>query len=213
MDTSEPEAEMRERVEVMVAGGYLPLDQIEFDAADYLTGAYEELDDDALAAMAKRLVEVAARSHAEEQASWPEMTDCDRLEAACASLEERGILCGQHTGFTQGDGGSEMMDRVRREREAGRQVRGYAFFHEQDVEGAVQGGGLALAFGRVEGEANLEPDARIGETVVEHLREHGLTVEWNGESRARLLVKLRWQRRRHDLPPPPRSFWRRLFNR
>ena len=111
MSVAEAEAEMRKQVEVMVAGGYLPLDQVVEDAADYLVGAYDELDDAALTRMAERLVEEVARIQAKKQAAWPVTTDCDRLGAAFVDLEKRDILCGQHTGYTQSDGAAEMMIR------------------------------------------------------------------------------------------------------
>ena len=44
-----------------------------------------------------------ARWEAEKQ-TWPTVTDCDRLDAAFAALNERGVIALQNAGYTQSDG-------------------------------------------------------------------------------------------------------------
>ena len=65
MGEREAEAEMRAEVLLMLATGCRPLERIEEDAADYLVGAYDGLDEKALARMAARVVPEAVRAHAE----------------------------------------------------------------------------------------------------------------------------------------------------
>jgi hypothetical protein len=233
MDEREQRAEeqLRPLVHTKVAGGYLPFDQIEEEAADYLVGSEEDLGEEALRAMAKRLVAEAAEAHRRAQATWPSTTDCDRIAAAYATLEKRGILCGEHLGYTQSDGLDLMHDRREREARAGRAPRGYAFFYEQDVEGAVEYGHLLFAFGRFEPDGEPEPDEAIGSEVAAALSAQGLTVKWDGDPGKRVEIAVRWQKRRPDPPtpsaraagptgPPPMgpakprlSLWRRLFGR
>jgi len=221
------EAELRALVRMKVAGGYLPLDQIEEDAADYLVGSEEDLGEEALRAMAKRLVAEAAEAHVRAQATWPATTDCDRIAGAYAALEKRGILCGEHLGYTQSDGRDLTRERREREERAGRKPRGYAFFYEQDVENAVEYGDLCFAFGRFEPDGELEPDEAIGREVAEALRAEGLTVRWDGDPEKRAEIAVLWQKRRSPpqrtappapptpvpAPKPRLSLWRRLFGR
>lgn len=211
MSQSDAMEEIREHLEMTVAAGYVPAEEIRESTVASMMGAFDELDDDALARAVDRLLPHIVRSHRDAQASWPAATDCDRLDAALDSLEERGISCGQNLGWDQGDAGQLMRQRIARAKGAGVVVRGYAFFNEQDTERAVRGKGLMLAFGRVEGAADLEADARIGEEIAAQLRDQGLTVTWDGDAETRMVVDILWRRRRPDPAPPP--FWKRDYDR
>lgn len=92
------------------------------------------------------------------------------------------------------------MSRLARE---GRRVRGYVFFHDQDVEGAVfygEPGDLFLSYGALAGSG---ADAvEVGREVRDVLRAHGLDVRWNGSIDHRIaVVGLEWKRRRFTTPP------------
>lgn len=72
-------------------------------------------------------------------------------------------------------------------------VRGYAFYHLQDTEAAVEEHRLCLGYGALlEGEAAA---LAVGHEIVEALNEAGLATEWNGEWSRRIEVMLDWKRR------------------
>ena len=74
-------------------------------------------------------------------------------------------------------------------------IRGYCFYHGQDVERAVAGAGLTIAFGDLDDDKRKKTE--IGHLVKDVLREAGFTVEWNGDPETRLnLPKIDWKRRR-----------------
>jgi len=85
---------------------------------------------------------------------------------------------------------------IKRLRERGRSgIRGYCFYHGQDVERAVNGGGLWIAFGDLD--AIPEQKSLMGRQIKACLERHGLKVEWNGDPERRLAIpKLDWKRRR-----------------
>jgi hypothetical protein len=71
---------------------------------------------------------------------------------------------------------------------------GYCSYHGQDVEGALAGHGLWIAFGA------LNDDERrgvaVGNAVAEGLREAGFGVAWDGSISKRISIpKFSWQRR------------------
>ena len=73
--------------------------------------------------------------------------------------------------------------------------RGFCFYHEQDVERAVRGVGLMMAFGDVEGDAD-EKAAAIGREVKQAVERAGLSVPWPGDAGTRLAIpQLDWKRR------------------
>jgi hypothetical protein len=132
---------------------------------------------------------------AEEMRRWPETTDCDRLDAAFEELNRRGVVARHDWWCCQNCGHGAMADEVelQPERVPGVPVRGYAFYHNQDTEAAVDGGGLFIAYGaEAPGDESL---LAIGHELVEVLKRHGLRVDWSGSTDKRIRVSLEWQRR------------------
>ena len=73
-------------------------------------------------------------------------------------------------------------------------VQGYAFFHMQDTEAAVEGHGLYMSYGACDtGEAAA---IAIGYRIVAQLEAHGLTTQWDGSWSQRIGVPMNWQKRR-----------------
>src|SRR5689334_15208904 len=52
----------------------------------------------------KAAVDAAIKAHEAEKATWPEVTDCDRLDAVFEVLREAGVLALHNAGYTQSDG-------------------------------------------------------------------------------------------------------------
>src|SRR5262245_60015670 len=90
-------------------------------------------------------VDAAFASLARDEADWPETDDCDRLGSVVAALNARGIIGLQNAEYTQSDGYDDVRQSYhqRSDRDT---VIGYCFYHGQDLERAVQGEGLYLAF-------------------------------------------------------------------
>jgi hypothetical protein len=176
-----------------VAAGFEPPDRIAADAAD---GAADDAVPDGgdLLPLAERLTAEALAVHLYEQAGWPDVTDCDRLDAAFAALEADGIVARQHFSCCGNCGHAEMGDEIAQAEDAGRAVRGYTFYHLQNTESAVEGHGLYLSYGATEpGDAAAE--AVAGE-VVAALAAHGLRPRWTGSVAQCVFVPLDWKRRR-----------------
>ena len=124
--------------------------------------------------------------------SWPEVTDCDRLDDAFEELNSSGIIALQDAGTTISDGISDVSEIWHRRGKKG--VRGYCFYHGQDLERAIHGDGLTIAFGDMNDDQKEK--AAIGVVVSEVLKRHGFEVEWNGDPETRLdLPTINWQRR------------------
>jgi len=126
-----------------------------------------------------------------EQA-WPAENDCDKLDAAFESLEEQGILALHNAGYTMSDGHEDAAAIIQ---ESGpEQFIGYCFYHGQDVERALTGGGLLIAFDHVHGE--VPEKVSIGRAVQAALAAQGLATEWNGDPETRInLPDFDWKRR------------------
>ncbi|WP_033920081.1 DUF6891 domain-containing protein [Sphingomonas sp. 37zxx] len=126
------------------------------------------------------------------EATWADETDCDRLDAVFEGLHDDGICALQHAGYTIADGHSDVSEVVSEEAEG--TYHGYCFFHGQDVEGAIDGAPLHIAFGSLDTEA--ANGLAVGNAVCAALREAGFTVEWDGTAGQRMaLPSIQWQRR------------------
>jgi hypothetical protein len=178
-------ADLRHFVRVRVAAGYDRRDEIVDDAVDSVEGEPN------LQPVARRVTDEELAAHLARQAQWPATTDYDRLAAAFADLERSGIVVREDFSCCGNCGSHEIWEEV----EAyGEGVRGYAFFHQQDTESAVEGDGLYLSYGATaEGE---EASLGVAAEIVAALRGHGFTPAWNGRLSQRIGVSLDWKRRR-----------------
>lgn len=142
------------------------------------------------------LIDAALAAKHEQEAGWPATTDCERLEQAFQSLRLAGICCLHNAGYTMSDGHSDAAEMM----EAGDEVfRGFCFYHGQDVERAIAGDGLMLAFGARSDDTGQA--VAVARDIVAALQQAGLVPEWDGVADTRIaLPAFAWQRRT-ALPP------------
>jgi len=132
---------------------------------------------------------------AEDMKQWPEVTDVDKLDQAFAAIAERGIVAMHDAGFTQSDGYDDFLSAYKRHRNR-KAVIGYCFYTRQDLEGAIRGRGLYLAFGPSDPEDEATVGVDVGRLIVEDVRKAGLPVEWNGTFKKRIhLAGFDWKKR------------------
>ena len=142
------------------------------------------------------VVRAVFRALEHEAAEWPDITDCDRLDAAFAAMRRERIIALQNAGYTQSDGYDDVLEEFANVRKK-ETILGYCFYHGQDLERAVWGDGLYLAFGPIDSKEEETKGSEVGRMVVEKLREAGLQTVWDGTFEKRILVtKLSWKRRR-----------------
>lgn len=130
-----------------------------------------------------------------EKRTWPEVTDCDRLDAAFAALNKRGVIALQNAGYTQSDGYDDFCEHYKQSSNKA-SILGYCFYHGQDVERAVRGGGLFLAFGPVDPDDEETKGPEVGNVIRNELERAGLKVDWDRTFATRMRIsELLWQRR------------------
>lgn len=192
-DSNDATHEQLQLVERWIGYGY--------HAAEVIEGWIEENAAADAGIDLKRVKAFAATAFAKKlaaEAQWPEDTDTDRLDRAFAALHEQGICAVQWAGDTLDEGLASVGDKINADGVPEDRYQGYCFFHSQDMDHALDGEGLMLAFGPVD--AETEADAvRIGRRVCEALQREGLQTEWDGTVECRIAVPgLRWQRRTPD---------------
>ena len=182
---NENEEYLADRIRVMVWSGFN-------DLSDVLEMLEDCDEDDADKQMLEEYAKSEFQAKREAEATWPAVTDCNRLDAAFDALNGMGIIALHNAGYTISDGISDVAEVLA---ESDRdQVKGYCFYHEQDVERAVDGHGLMLAYGDIADTARGK--RAIGELVKAELERRGFVVEWDGDEEKRIdLPRIVWQRR------------------
>ncbi|MFP2957907.1 DUF6891 domain-containing protein [Myxococcus sp. 1LA] len=169
------------------------------EVSDYSGGGeWDDLVDDRVRRVVWKAFEKAVRARIEEEKHWPEVIEADRLEAAFDDLNQAGIVALMGATETLSGGWTCVRETATERARHGAESWAAAFFHEQDLDHALKGHSLCIAFGTLEGEEVTDEDAKVAEAIVEALRKHGLEPEWNGNVHTRVTVKpaFTWRRRR-----------------
>jgi hypothetical protein len=191
--------EFRAYISREIAAGYASPDEALETAIDVMS---DEMDAEILNLRGREILAEELDAHLKRQEDWPEITDCDRLDFAFKTLEEKGIVSRQNFSCCGTCGSGEIWDEMESAQNAGNAIRGYTFFHMQDTESAVEGSGLYLNYGSTdEGE---EAAVSIGYDIQRELEAHGLKTNWDGKLSMRIGVSLDWKRRT-GLPVQERS--------
>ncbi|MBY0312359.1 MAG: hypothetical protein K2W85_09840 [Phycisphaerales bacterium] len=136
-----------------------------------------------------------------ERLSWPAVTDCDRLDASFEELNAIGIMARHDWWCCNTCGSAAMPDEYARLGGlwGGTPIVGYVFYHRQQTESAVEGGGIFLGYGTTDfvstDEEYQERSVRIAHMAQKVFESHELAVTWDGTFERKLFVDLRWQRR------------------
>lgn len=124
--------------------------------------------------------------------SWPKQTDCDRLDGVFHHLCDTGICALSNAGYTMSDGYTDVAEVVAQAPKG--HYYGYCFYHGQDVERAVEGQGMMVAFGDLSNDPAR--DCVVGCAVAKALSDAGFVVVWDGTDNTRINIpSLDWKRR------------------
>jgi hypothetical protein len=150
------------------------------------------LEEGANEGMLREAVNLEFAKKRSEEETWPKVTDFDRLNNAFKNLMKSGVLCLHDAGYTMSDG-HEDANAVIQSYPSGT-FFGYCFYHGQDLERAVTGSGLMLAFDHVEGDV---PDKiKVGLAVQIELEKAGFTIDWDQTTSRRINIpKFDWKHR------------------
>lgn len=172
--------DVRALVRPLVARGDRPFANILGEAVEHILEEHEGADEDTVKQVCEQETDKAFAAHLAAQAGWPEVTDCDRLDQAFEALNGRDIVALHDFTCCQTCGLAEVGAPIQAAVDAGIDVAGFTFYHAQDTDSAVDGHGLYLTYGHVDGsETN---GIAIGRLVVHALNEAGLETDWTERS-------------------------------
>ena len=184
------EAETQAEIATMVRSGFYSRERlIEIFTAEMYAPNDPDPNDVAVS------IDANFAKYEKEKREYPATTDCDRLDTAFTRINERGVIAIQNAGYTQSDGYDDV-GTVYSEHPDKERILGYCFYHGQDLERAINGGGLYFAFGPVDPAEEQTIGVEVGTIIREELERAGLAVDWDGTFEKRLSIpKLNWQKR------------------
>ena len=195
MEISQLLNHLREHIDVRVRSGYGSdtdvLTRIEEQVRDELRNT-DGAEVEGLLAEARAGLEQQRR----RERTWAEATTNDHIDEAFDALAELGVIALQNAGYTMSDGWSDVAEAQLDQPDAW----GGTFFHGQDVESGVRGGGLLLAFGAfADGPEREGESLRLAKMICEELNRCGVATKWDGTIRQRISIPaFEWRKRRHS---------------
>ena len=125
--------------------------------------------------------------HIEHSKNWQRPTDFERLARVFDQLNKDGIVSLHKAGYTRQDAEDdchEMMDVIT---SFGGKIKGYCYYHTQDLERAINSKMLYLGYDSMDGSDASAME--VVQVIREKLIEEGFEIEWNGSLDTRLFIK------------------------
>jgi hypothetical protein len=182
--------ETLEEISAMVRSGFYTKDDLMPIFCEEMYAPGELIPDEVASALDSEFARLA-----EEQHSWPAVTDCDRLDEAFLAMNSRGVIALQNAGYTQSDGYDDFIQALDESSDKSA-IFGYCYYHGQDLERAVRGCGLYLSFGPTDPKTETTKGVEVGRIIQEEISKVGLPVKWDGGFSTRIYIpRLTWQRK------------------
>jgi hypothetical protein len=177
------EEELQDFARLQVRADLLPPEEQQREVRDAVAAEMSGMPGADADILARAWLAGARKQALAEQASWPAVTDHDRLEAAFAECEAHGVRVLR---------GVEDHWQAKAELEAhGAALRGVVWFTHPDVWHAVDEGMLELNLWHASG-ANAAPGDHLLDAVVSCLGRHGLQAHFD---EGRIEVAAHWHKR------------------
>lgn len=185
---SENENDILELIRIWVWSGFYDTSLASEMLEDQLSEAWEDVD----AGRVRKALADAFAEKARVEKTWPPETDCDRLDRVFAQLNAQGICALQNAGYTMSDGIADVSEELARHPRG--HFQGYCFYHGQDLERALAGLGLMLAFGDLREDKNKS--VLVGKSIQAAFERAGFRTSWDGTAATRIdVLQIDWKRR------------------
>ncbi len=189
---SEDQQFIFDSIYTQVRSGFYSLEDIQNSIIEEIedNGFEDEISED----WAYEQIDNVYRELLSESKTWEVPTLTERLIAAFDELTRERIIALHYPGYTMEDGEYEVVEVERALRENNEKSEGYCFYHGQDLERAVRGEGLYIAFQKIDNESDAV-SKEIAKRVVKVLEKNGFKVEWDGKANSRIfLPTFKWER-------------------
>lgn len=177
---------MIEQIELLVKTGFHSLEEI----FEILTEQYDiSIEEEQLQTEINSLF----NRHVEASEQWARPTHFENLVMVFDMLCDGGIIALHNAGLTMNDGIDDANECYEELIKRGKLPAGYCFYHEQDIERAIDSNVLLIAFGTFR--ENPEHAAKVANVIVSFLESFGFNVHWDGDINSRIeLLNFEWRK-------------------
>lgn len=158
--------------------------------------ADENLENKVSQAWINATVDQKVAQQLQESKLWASPTDPEKLVLAFNDLSRSKIIALHLAGFTNSEGERDIIEVEQDLRIKGIKSDGYCFYHEQDLQRAInpQQKNLMIAFQKVDNSDDYVTIA-IGLIVSDKLRKYGFKVNWNESVSQKIEIEdINWQK-------------------
>lgn len=180
----------------MIHGGYATREQVVtsvLKAFDW--SRFNSFDKTSAATFTNRLFDEKVM----EEASWPTLTDVDRLYAAFSALEADGFVSVHNPSASPSDAEEEVKLAFQKAQRSASGKWAAVYYHDQNVDDAMETGRMNVTFLVFREYFKFHsPDAAFeaaGMYIVKALNENGLKTNWNGTPKSLIEVFIDWKKR------------------
>lgn len=133
--------------------------------------------------------------HQKDSLSWKTPTDFQRLSKSFDELIKKGIVCLHKAGNTKSDGVDDSCETIEELEKLGIKVKGFCYYHSQDLEGAIDPEirNLYIGFGTYVKDEKTALE--IANTIIKTLKRNNFSVSWTGTLDQRIEIKdINWKK-------------------
>jgi hypothetical protein len=183
-----------ESIVSQVRMGFLPVEEIKEIVLEQVED--NEFEDEISEEWVNSRVDSEFEKLKGESKSWTGPTDTDKLVKAFDELCTLKIIALHNAGYTTSDGEEEVIAVEEALRESGVKSVGYCFYHEQDLERAIdpKQNNLLIAFQKVDNNDD-KVTLEVGKLVAQTLKKNGFEVKWNETVNKKIeILNFRWRK-------------------
>jgi hypothetical protein len=134
-----------------------------------------------------------------EGAQWEKPTGFDRLAIAFDQLTEQRIVALHKAGHTKSDGVEDCMEVINELSKNDVSIKGYCYYHSQDLARAVDPGIKNLFIGFDSVDHNDAAAIAVANTIIDILQRNGIKVAWPGTVEQRIeILNIDWKKMPDD---------------
>ncbi len=173
--------------------GFVSESDLVEEAIDLIDESYDLYTKEVIRSEVEQCATLSIQKAKAEQMLWPEVTDCDKLDAAFEELDQLGVIAAHDFTCCLSCGRAEMEDLLNDESNSSSYYWGGCFYHSQDTLFAVDCGDLHIAYLTKDMSENSQ--RMLGGLITEVCCDYGLKAFWDGSIDRRVKVELDWKRR------------------
>lgn len=165
--------EALEQLELDIKAGFENEEEL-FESIREMFYDEEDFDEDWL----RQTIAAKYAQHQAESSTWKHPTDFEKLANTFDELIKEGIVCLHKAGYTKSDGEGDCLEVIERLTELGINMKGYCYYHAQDLGRAVDPELRNLYLGFDSPTQDDYEALAVAGKIVEKLKQNGFEVDW-----------------------------------